>query len=94
MSESWTWYRHTLGCQSSKLVIPIDSHNTLGEIDPTVHGFGPVDVSRQALVEMDSRIVATAKTSGDQFPLNLDVNSGNTVGIGTFCALRLVVTSD
>lgn len=68
--------------QTSQLVAPIDNHNTLGEVDPLDHGFGPVQVSRQALVELDSRIVATAKTFGDQFPLNLDVNSGDTVGIG------------
>jgi hypothetical protein len=70
--------------QSSRLVAPVDHHNTFGEVIPADHGFGPVEVSRQATTQLDSRIRATTKSLREEFPFNEDVQSGNTIGVGKF----------
>ncbi|KAJ6451318.1 alcohol oxidase [Mycena sanguinolenta] len=62
---------------------PADHHNTTGQFDPAVHGFTGINsVSLPGSpTEIDSRVFeATDELS--EFPFNLDMNSGNTIGIG------------
>ena len=69
--------------QSSRLVPPADNHSTAGLVNPADHGFGPVQISLPALPnEVDNRVINTSKASGDEFPFNIDVQSGNSVGVG------------
>ena len=65
------------------MVPPADNHNTTGLVDPEDHGFGPVQISLPGFpTELDSRVVDTSKASGDEFPFNIDLQSGNGVGVG------------
>ncbi|KAI9435483.1 alcohol oxidase [Lactarius indigo] len=53
-----------------------------GEVDPIVHGSnGPVEISVQDATTLDSRIFNTTAQLAE-FPFNVDMNSGNPLGIG------------
>ncbi|EJD00214.1 alcohol oxidase [Fomitiporia mediterranea MF3/22] len=82
--EGWSWnslqpYVRKL----EKLVPPTDHHNTTGEIDPCIHGHeGPVRISLTGVPEpTDEWVIAASSQLSDEFPFNLDYNSGNTIGI-------------
>ena len=69
--------------QNSRLVNPVDNRTTFGQVSPAVHGDGPVEISLQSpLTELDGRIYDTCSLLGDEFPLNIDIQSGNSVGFG------------
>ncbi|KAN0141960.1 hypothetical protein V8E53_000422 [Lactarius tabidus] len=67
-----------------RLVPPADGHNTTGQIDPRIHGTsGPVQISSQGFrADLDPRVLKAASHLKHEFPFNLDVNSGNPLGIG------------
>ena len=66
------------------MVPPADGHNTTGQVIPSVHGNGPIDVSVYGFpTELDSRIIDTSRQLGGDFKFNEDVNQGDTLGIGT-----------
>ncbi|KAG6836453.1 hypothetical protein H0H93_007885, partial [Arthromyces matolae] len=62
---------------------PVDNHNTSGEFNPDVHGFHGINaVSLVGYPEnIDPRFVQTTKDLPDEFPFNLDYNSGNPLGL-------------
>ncbi|KAJ8517250.1 hypothetical protein ONZ45_g5543 [Pleurotus djamor] len=68
---------------TSSIAPPADGHDTTGEIDPDVHGIGPVKVSLPGFSsELDSRVINTSKNSGSRFPFNEDINGGQLIGFG------------
>ncbi|KAH9044875.1 aryl-alcohol-oxidase from pleurotus Eryingii [Lactarius hengduanensis] len=79
---------YDLWARIEKLVPPADDHDTTGQIDPRIHGTsGPVEISVQGFrADLDSRacarvLKAAARLTRD-FPFNIDMNSGNPLGIG------------
>ena len=59
------------------------NRSTEGLVDPEAHGFGPVQISLSDVpTELDDRILNTSKSSGEEFPFNIDLQSGNAVGVG------------
>ncbi|OSD00960.1 GMC oxidoreductase [Trametes coccinea BRFM310] len=82
--DSWAWKNlEPFYLKSSRLVPPVDHHSTKGLVDPAVHGFGPVEVSLPGLpTELDGRVVNTSKALGAEFPFNIDIQSGDSVGVG------------
>ncbi|KAJ6521973.1 alcohol oxidase [Mycena vulgaris] len=60
-----------------------DHHNTTGQFNPSVHGFTGVNTVSLAGFPspVDDRIIATT-TELEEFPFNLDMNSGYQLGIG------------
>ncbi|KAF7798262.1 hypothetical protein EIP86_009479 [Pleurotus ostreatoroseus] len=81
---AWSWANlEQYYLKSSRLVPPADNHSTPGLVNPADHGFGPVQISLPALpTELDDRVINTSKASGGEFPFNIDVQSGTTVGVG------------
>ncbi|KAH9056445.1 alcohol oxidase [Lactarius vividus] len=81
----WSWGSMQPIIKSiEKLVPPADGHDTTGQIDPRIHGTsGPVEISVQGFrADLDSRVLKAAARSTRDFPFNMDVNSGNPLGIG------------
>ena len=69
--------------QSSRLVPPVDHHDTRGQVNPAEHGTGPVEVSLPGFpTEIDNLVISTAKAPESNFPFNLDVSSGKPLGVG------------
>ena len=64
---------------------PRDGHNTTGQFDPSVHGFsGPLLTTLPGFpVDTDPRVFNTTQVDSEQFPFNVDMNDGNTIGIGS-----------
>ncbi|KZS87951.1 aryl-alcohol oxidase [Sistotremastrum niveocremeum HHB9708] len=63
---------------------PADHHNTTGQFNPLVHGFsGPLSVSLSGFAsELSSRVINTTFVDHADFKFNLDVNSGDQLGVG------------
>jgi hypothetical protein len=61
-----------------------DHHNITGQFNPAVHGFDGINTVSLAGFPspVDDRIIATT-TELEEFPFNLDMNSGYQLGIGT-----------
>ena len=71
--------------QVEKLVPPPDRHDTTGEINPAIHGLnGSVEISVQNIVVPISSRIFNTTTELPEFPFNLDMNSGDPLGIGVF----------
>ncbi|KAK0499146.1 aryl-alcohol oxidase precursor [Armillaria luteobubalina] len=70
--------------KNERFVAPADSHNTSGEFDPAVHGFHGVNsVSLPGYPRgTDGLVIQATEELADDFPFNLDYNSGYTLGIG------------
>ncbi len=69
--------------QSSTLVPPADNHDTSGEVDPSAHGNGPIEVSLSGFpLEVDDIVVNSSKILGGRYAYNEDLNAGCTVGFG------------
>lgn len=70
--------------KSERLTPPADKHNTKGQIDPSVHGTnGLLATSLSGFpVPIDKKVVTASQQLGGDFKFNLDINSGNTLGIG------------
>ncbi|KAI0058477.1 aryl-alcohol-oxidase from pleurotus Eryingii [Artomyces pyxidatus] len=61
---------------------PSDGHNTSGDVDPSVHGTnGPLGISLADINPTNAMITETTRQLSE-FPFNMDMNSGNTIGIG------------
>ncbi|KAI0275179.1 aryl-alcohol-oxidase from pleurotus Eryingii [Gloeopeniophorella convolvens] len=63
---------------------PQDGHDTSGQVDPSIHGkSGPLSITLPGwLVEIDPLVIATTRQLSQVFPYNVDMNSGNTIGLG------------
>ncbi|KXN85629.1 Choline dehydrogenase, mitochondrial [Leucoagaricus sp. SymC.cos] len=63
---------------------PADQHDTDGQFDPSVHSTsGMTFVSLPGFPqEIDSMVISTTKQLNQEFPFNLDMNSGKPLGLG------------
>ncbi|CAK5264114.1 unnamed protein product [Mycena citricolor] len=82
--NGWSWgnvYPYML--KSEKWTAPADGHNTTGEFNPAVHSNqGLLSVSLPgAPSDIDTRVVAATQQLSSEFPANVDVNSGKTLGV-------------
>jgi choline dehydrogenase-like flavoprotein len=70
--------------QNERWTAPADNHNTTGEFDPAVHGYDGINyVSLPGYVTpFDYRVIKATSQLPDEFPFNLDINSGRQIGIG------------
>ena len=70
--------------RNERLVPSADGHDTSGQVDPRNHGTGPLTVSLPGFPEsLDAHIIqTTSELSG--FDFNLDMNSGDTIGVGKY----------
>ena len=61
-----------------------DHHNTTGQYDPRVHGFNGVNSVSvgEYPSAIDGRVIQATKELPNEFPFNLDYNSGYHLGIG------------
>ncbi|KAF7439948.1 hypothetical protein PC9H_000285 [Pleurotus ostreatus] len=82
--DGWTWDNlHPYIMKHSSFVASADGHNTSGQFDPAWHGNGPLRTSAPGFpTVMDSRVMETTQTLPDEFPFNVDMNSGNPLGVG------------
>ncbi|KAJ7653810.1 pyranose dehydrogenase [Mycena rosella] len=83
--QGWSWnnlYPYFL--KSEKWSPPADGHDTTGQFNPAVHGkSGPISVSLNGYQypEFSSKVIATTKQSPNDWPFNLDMNSGKPLGV-------------
>ncbi|KAJ7163548.1 alcohol oxidase [Mycena crocata] len=82
--EGWSWdslvpYMR----KNERLSPPADNHNTTSQFNPAVHGFDGINAVSLAgfPTSIDSRIIDTT-TQLDEFAFNLDMNSGDQLGVG------------
>ncbi|KAK7014390.1 pyranose dehydrogenase 1 [Favolaschia claudopus] len=83
--NSWSWNNLVPYMKKTeRFSPPADRHNTTGQFDPSVHGFNGINtVSLEGFpTGIDSRVFAVTDELAE-FPFNLDMNSGNTIGIGS-----------
>ncbi|KAJ7579809.1 alcohol oxidase [Mycena floridula] len=83
--DGWSWdslqpYIH----KNEHFTFPENNRNVSGEFDPRFHSFNGVNsVTLPGMVhQMDPRAFAAASELADEFPFNLDMNSGKPIGIG------------
>ncbi|KAK0212181.1 aryl-alcohol oxidase [Desarmillaria ectypa] len=83
--EGWGWNElQPYIRKNERFVAPADHHNTTGEFDPAVHSFDGVNsVSLPGYPRaIDGRVIQATQELPDEFPFNLDYNSGYHLGIG------------
>ncbi|KAF7375564.1 Choline dehydrogenase, mitochondrial [Mycena sanguinolenta] len=96
-SEEWDRYANLTGdpgwsweniqkyvAMNEKWTAPADNHTTTGQYNPLVHSLTGINsVSLQGFGHpFDSRVIATTQENPDDFPFNLDMNSGSPLGVG------------
>ncbi|KAJ3553827.1 hypothetical protein NM688_g3411 [Phlebia brevispora] len=81
--SGWAWDNvKQYYLKTSSLVPPADGHNDAGEVIPSVHGDGPVDVSVPGFpLPLDSLVINASHQLGGRWTYNEDINAGN--GLGT-----------
>ncbi|KAF9003105.1 pyranose dehydrogenase [Cyathus striatus] len=70
--------------KNEKWTAPADNHNTTGQFNPTVHGFHGINlVSLPGIpATLDTRVLQAAADLKREFSYNIDMNSGNPLGVG------------
>ncbi|KAJ7497656.1 hypothetical protein FB451DRAFT_1212279 [Mycena latifolia] len=70
--------------KNEKFSAPADHHNTSGQFNPAFHGFkGLLGVSLPGYFHpFDQRVLDAVDEMSAEFPYNVDMNSGNQLGIG------------
>ncbi|KAJ7471315.1 alcohol oxidase [Mycena galericulata] len=90
--EGWSWNNLLpYFFKNEKWTAPADGHDTRGQFDPAVHstnGMTLVSLSGFSY-PASARVLQTTKELPDEFPFNLDMNSGTPLGV----APRLTVTA-
>ncbi|KAF8179707.1 aryl-alcohol oxidase [Mycena galopus ATCC 62051] len=83
--EGWSWNKiFPYFLKNEMWSAPADNHNTQGQFNPAVHGTkGPISVSLLGYPwpEFAQHVIQTTKELPDDFPFNLDMNSGKPLGI-------------
>ncbi|KAJ7489573.1 pyranose dehydrogenase [Mycena latifolia] len=81
----WSWDRiFPYFLKNEKWTPPTDLHNTSLQFDPDVHstrGINPVSLSGAGW-PLGPRVMQATKELPEEFPFNLDMNSGRPLGIG------------
>ncbi|KLO15613.1 aryl-alcohol oxidase-like protein [Schizopora paradoxa] len=83
--EGWSWNSlQEFILKARSLVPPADRHNVTGMIDPAIHGTnGNIEISiRGSEIAIDDMVIQTTRQLAGEFPFNLDMNSGNPLGVG------------
>ncbi|KAJ7908751.1 alcohol oxidase [Mycena leptocephala] len=83
--DDWSWDNLVQYMRKNeRFSPPADHHNTTGQFNPAVHGFRGINsVSLAGFPSpIDSRVIETTTQLADQYPFNLDTNSGHPLGIG------------
>jgi choline dehydrogenase-like flavoprotein len=81
----FSFLQYVLSCeQNEQFTQPVDHHNTTGQFNPAVHGFNGINSVTLAGFPrpIDSMVIETTKELAE-FPFNLDMNSGDQIGIGS-----------
>ena len=79
----WSWdalVRYML--KNERLVPSADGHDTSDQVDPRFHGHGPLSVSLANFPGVLGEHVIQATEEVEGFNFNLDISSGNTIGVG------------
>ncbi|KAI0770378.1 alcohol oxidase [Fomes fomentarius] len=81
--DGWTWEElQPFIRKIDKITPPPDNHNTSGQYDPKIHYTGPVSISLPGYsLPTDALVINTTHQLADEFPFNLDYNSGNPLGL-------------
>ncbi|KAJ6478867.1 aryl alcohol oxidase [Mycena vulgaris] len=77
--DGWSWN------STENWTAPADHHNTQGQFNPAIHGtHGPISTSLGGFSwsEFEHHVIQTTKELPNDFPFNLDMNSGQPLGIG------------
>lgn len=83
--QGWSWKRlQPYFRKNEKWTPPADQHNTTGQFDPKYHSFnGMTSVSLSGSpTAIDGRVINATTQLGPDYKFNLDMNSGNELGIG------------
>ncbi|KAJ7750809.1 aryl-alcohol oxidase-like protein [Mycena metata] len=82
--SGWSWkniFKYAL--KGEQHVDDVDDPDTAGRFNPAVHGHGPLKTSLAGFptAAVDARVINTTQEL-KEFPFNLDMNSGNPLGVG------------
>ncbi|KDR73180.1 hypothetical protein GALMADRAFT_125264 [Galerina marginata CBS 339.88] len=83
--KGWSWNAIQPYIRKNELwTPPADKHNIAGQFDPALHSTTGINsVSLAGFPHpIDNRVIETTKQLSKEFPFNLDMNSGNHLGIG------------
>ncbi|KAJ6626954.1 aryl-alcohol oxidase-like protein [Mycena sp. CBHHK59/15] len=84
--KGWSWDQlFPYFLKNEKWSPPADGHNTQGQFNPALHGTdGPISVSLTGFPwsVFEHHAIQTTKELPDEFPFNLDMNSGQPLGVG------------
>ncbi|KAJ7243049.1 pyranose dehydrogenase [Mycena rebaudengoi] len=84
--KGWSWDRILpYFFKNEKWTSPADLHDTRGQFDPSVHstrGMTAVSLNGSPWPEYQQRVLQVTKELPDEFPFNLDMNSGRPLGVG------------
>lgn len=84
--DGWMWESlKPYWKRNEDFVPPADGHNTTGQYDPRHHysnGMTSVSLANFAAPAVDNRVIQTTQDFPEEFPFNIDVNSGSPLGIG------------
>ncbi|KAJ7214512.1 aryl-alcohol oxidase [Mycena pura] len=86
--SGWSW--HSLlpyFFKNEKWTPPADNHDTRGEFNPAVHsthGINSVSLSGSRWPIFENQVIQTTRELPEEFPFNLDYNSGEPLGVGWF----------
>ncbi|KAJ8701483.1 hypothetical protein PTI98_000255 [Pleurotus ostreatus] len=83
--KGWSWHRlQRYFRKNEHFTRPADHHNIIGEFNPRVHsGRGINSVSLGGFPRpIDQMVLRAMQELPDEFPFNVDMNSGKQIGIG------------
>ncbi|KAJ7436219.1 alcohol oxidase [Mycena latifolia] len=82
--EGWSWNSLIPYMRKNERFTSPVNRNTTAEFNPAVHSFSGINsVSLPGFPrDTDARVFKAASALGDEFPFNIDMNSGDTLGIG------------
>ncbi|KAJ7110478.1 aryl-alcohol oxidase-like protein [Mycena epipterygia] len=84
----WSWDRllpYFFKASTKRWTEPADHHDTRGQFDPSVHstrGINFVSLDGYPWPMFEDRVIETTKYFPEEFPFNLDMNSGKPLGVG------------
>ncbi|KAJ6535923.1 aryl-alcohol oxidase precursor [Mycena vulgaris] len=82
----WSWDRMLpYFLKNEKWTQPADHHNTRGQFDPSVHttrGMNSVSLNGYPWPIFEHHVIETTRKLPEEFPFNLDMNSGKPLGVG------------
>ncbi|KAJ6494350.1 hypothetical protein C8R45DRAFT_927548 [Mycena sanguinolenta] len=77
---------HCYIAQNEKHILAWNDRSNVGELNPKVHGRGPLMSSLTTNpLELGHRVLNTTTELSHEFPINLDFNSGDGLGFGAGC---------